>query len=128
MGFTRNFSYLSMFISVAQVVLSGNSRPQNQAIAAAIQRAVLEEFEIRPGGTGIPEGNADSGWMVLDYGSVMVHVMTPKSRLFYNIEGQWKDKGGEYMQLSDILIPNTVEGETLKGTMEIPQEEDPFWS
>jgi len=34
----------------------------------------------------------------------MVHVMTPKSRLFYDMEGQWKSRGGEYMDLSDVLI------------------------
>lgn len=47
------------------VFLSGNSRPQNQAIAAAIAKDVEE-------GTGMrenPQGTADSGWMVLDYGS-----------------------------------------------------------
>ena len=37
---------------------------------------------------GVPEGSADSGWILLDYGEVMVHIMTPKSRLFYDIEGQ----------------------------------------
>jgi ribosome-associated protein len=66
------------------VFLSGNSRPQNQAIAAAIADQVEEEFGIHKN----PQGTADSGWMVLDYGSVMVHIMTPKSRLFYDVEGQ----------------------------------------
>ena len=66
------------------VFLSGNSRPQNQAIVAAIVDEVEESF----GFVRNPQGTADSGWMVIDYGSVMVHVMTPKSRLFYNVEGQ----------------------------------------
>lgn len=66
------------------VFLSGNSRPQNQAIAAAI----TDEVEAKFGLVRNPQGTADSGWMVLDYGSVMVHIMTPKSRLFYNVEGQ----------------------------------------
>ena len=60
----------------------------------------------------------------------MVHVMTPKSRLFYNIEGQWKDKGGEYMNLDNIVLPNTVPGDAARvGTMQgIAKEDDPFWS
>ena len=66
------------------VFLSGNSRPQNQAIVAAIVEDVEEKFGI----VRNPQGTADSGWVVLDYGSVMVHVMTPRSRLFYNVEGQ----------------------------------------
>lgn len=109
------------------VILCGNSRPQNQAITAAIKNDVEEQHGMLPGSTGVPEGNADSGWMVLDYGSIMVHIMTPKSRLFYNIEGQWKDKGGEYMDLSDVVLPNTVEG-AIGGTMEMSKDEDPFWS
>jgi ribosome-associated protein len=113
------------------VILSGNSRPQNQAIASAISKDVEAEHALRPGGTGVPEGSPESGWMVLDYGSVMVHIMTPKSRLFYNVEGQWRDKGGEYMDLSDILIPNSVveNANSNSPAMETLQaEDDPFWS
>ena len=125
------------------VILSGNSRPQNQAIAAAITKDVQEQFNgMKPGGTGVPEGSPESGWMVLDYGSVMVHIMTPKSRLYYNVQGQWQDKGGEYMDLSDILIPNSaVSGGTSgsdgdnasttssrNGQEAERAEDDPFWS
>ncbi|EEC46330.1 predicted protein, partial [Phaeodactylum tricornutum CCAP 1055/1] len=80
-----NVSTLTSFL----VLLSGNSRPQNQAIAAAIVKDVQERYALTPGGSGVPEGSAESGWMLLDYGNVMVHVMTPKSRLYYNVEGQW---------------------------------------
>ena len=77
--------------------MSDNCRPQNQPIAAAITKDAQEAFDgMKPGGTGVPEGSPESGWMVLDYGSVMVHIMTPKSRLYYNVEGQWRDKHGEY--------------------------------
>mmetsp|Transcript_134004 Transcript_134004/g.199306 ORF Transcript_134004/g.199306 Transcript_134004/m.199306 type:complete len:221 (+) Transcript_134004:197-859(+) len=116
------FSSLASFV----VILSGNSRPQNQAIAAAIKSDVADDFDLLPGSTGVPEGTADSGWMVLDYGSVMVHVMTPKSRLYYNVEGQWSEKG-EYMDLSDILVPNAPVSVD-KQSLDVPEEEDPFWS
>ena len=113
------------------VIATGNSRPQNQAITAVVKKDIEEEFGLLPGANGVPEGSADSGWMILDYGSVMVNVMTPKSRLFYNIEGKWKDQGGEYMDITDAILPNvvpveeTVVGDTMEG---IPEEEDPFWS
>lgn len=55
-------------------------------------------------GNGIPEGSADSGWILLDYGDVMVHVMTPKSRLFYDMEGVWRKRGGESLDLSNVLV------------------------
>jgi len=116
------------------VVCSGNSRPQNQAIAASIQDDVEEEFgeEYVMRGNGVPEGNADSGWILLDYGDVMVHIMTPKSRLFYDMEGQWREKGGEYMNLDDILRKDViapVKAEEVGSNMlGIAEEDDPFWS
>jgi ribosome-associated protein len=110
------------------VVLSGNSRPQNQAIAAAITKDVQAEYGMRPGGTGVPEGNAESGWMLLDYGSVMVHIMTPKSRLYYNVEGQWRGKGGRDLDVSDVLIPNKMEVQEQQSEDFVAQEDDPFWS
>lgn len=118
------------------IICTGNSRPQNQAIAAAIQNDVRETFEddVALKGNGVPEGTADSGWILLDFGDVMVHVMTPKSRLFYDIEGQWREKGAEYMNLNDILLPNSLADQTksaMGGTTASRQEEeeeDPFWS
>mmetsp|Transcript_21095 Transcript_21095/g.58679 ORF Transcript_21095/g.58679 Transcript_21095/m.58679 type:complete len:259 (-) Transcript_21095:1732-2508(-) len=123
------------------VICTGNSRPQNQAIASIVQEDVSEQFDLLPGATGVPEGSADSGWTILDYGSVMVHVMTPRSRLFYNVEGKWQDQGGEYMDISAAILPNTVvaadadadgsesSAPASNGTMEgLSEEEDPFWS
>jgi len=119
------------------VIVSGNSRPQNQAIASSIQDDVAEACDgMRTRGNGVPEGTADSGWILLDYGDVMVHVMTPKSRLFYDIEGQWREKGGEYMDLSDVLLPNApipdntpdAEAQLGGGMAGVEEEDDPFWS
>ena len=112
------------------IIATGNSRPQNQAITAVIQDDIEEAFGLLPGSTGVPEGSADSGWTILDYGSVMVHVMTPKSRLFYNVEGKWKDEGGEYMDISDVILPNVVVEEPAAGSkmLGLSEEEDPFWS
>jgi len=87
------------------IIITGTSRPQNQAIANAIVKDVEQYHSgMRCLGNGIPEGSADSGWILLDYGDVMVHVMTPKSRLFYDMEGVWRKRGGESLDLSNVLV------------------------
>ena len=118
------------------VVVSGTSRPQNQAIAAAVRDDVEEAYGRRCIGNGTPEGTADSGWILLDYGEVMVHVMTPKSRLFYDMEGQWKDRGGEYMDISGWLVDESggagvLDGDddrSMRERLDVEEEVDPFWS
>lgn len=119
------------------LICSGSSRPQNSAIAAAIQDDVEEMYDGLKTKSGGAEGTADSGWMLLDYGDVMVHIMTPRSRLFYDIEGQWRERGAEELDLTDVLLPNGMvsEGEAVEGDAELggamgglSEEEDPFWS
>ena len=37
------------------------------------------------------QGDASGGWIILDYGSIIVHIMTPQMRNFYKLEKRWKD-------------------------------------
>lgn len=37
------------------------------------------------------EGRAESGWMLLDFGSVVGHVFAPEARRFYQLERLWAD-------------------------------------
>ncbi|CAN0399765.1 unnamed protein product, partial [Scytosiphon promiscuus] len=36
-----------------------------------------------------PQGAPESGWILLDYGDIIVHIMTPKSRSYYDLEAFW---------------------------------------
>ena len=42
-----------------------------------------------------------SGWIVLDYRSVIVHIFTPEMREFYGLDRIWSD--GEIIDLNDII-------------------------
>lgn len=46
------------------------------------------------------EGRA-TGWILLDYNDVLVHVFQPESREYYNIERLWNDAAR--LDLSDVL-------------------------
>ena len=69
------------------VVMSADSERQAAAIADAVDE--------RLGGLGAPrlgtEGRSGGGWVLLDYGSVVIHVMAPDTRRFYDLEGLWAD-------------------------------------
>lgn len=88
-------------VTTFMVVIEGTSRPQNQAIALSVEEDVLIGYSEQPS----KQGNAASGWIVLDYGSVIVHVMTPQMRNFYKLERRWKDS--EVLDLTDILLPSS---------------------
>jgi len=70
------------------IICTGNSEPHLQAIADRIAREVKTKFGFRPAGS---EGTSASHWMLLDYGSVVVHIMTAEMRDLYQLESLWGD-------------------------------------
>jgi ribosome-associated protein len=67
------------------VICSGRSDRQVQALSGAIVDE-LREDGIRPLGT---EGVNSARWVLLDYGSVIVHVFAPEEREYYGLERLW---------------------------------------
>ena len=70
------------------VILSGTSLRHVNAIAAGIQED-LEKKGIRPLSKVLP--NDESGWVVLDFLSVMAHIFYKPMREFYSLERLWSD-------------------------------------
>lgn len=70
------------------VIASGTSNRQTKALAASVVDAVREA------GFGKPrvEGEANGEWIIVDCGQVVVHVMQPTFRSYYNLEELWGDK------------------------------------
>ncbi len=74
-------------IADAFVICSGRSNRQVSAIAEHIER-FLKKQGIRPLGV---EGKGDGHWVLMDYGSVVIHVFYSETRAFYDLEGLWVD-------------------------------------
>jgi ribosome-associated protein len=67
------------------VISSGDSDRQIKATSEEIEKALQDG-----GYTPLHrEGTADSGWLLLDYGSVIVHIFSPTQREFYQLEEMW---------------------------------------
>ncbi len=69
------------------LVCSGKSSPHLTTIVDAIRQA-LKEHEIRPLHA---EGAPESGWILLDYGDVLMHVFLEDTRAYYALERLWGD-------------------------------------
>ena len=70
------------------LICTGLSEPHIGAIAERIQREVRSEMSIRP---LLCNGDQRSGWIILDYGYAIIHVMTAAARDRYQLEELWGD-------------------------------------
>ena len=70
------------------VIASGTSNRQTKALAASVRDKVRE--------AGFPkpriEGEDNGEWIIVDCGAVVVHVMQPTIRSYYNLEEIWGEK------------------------------------
>ena len=72
-------------IADAFVICSGGSERQLAAIADGIVEGLREEG-VRPYGR---EGTPESHWVLVDFGSVIIHIFTPPERDYYQLEKHW---------------------------------------
>ena len=78
------------------IIASGTSNTHVRALADEV------DDEMKKLGVEVDhiEGRA-TGWILLDYNDVLVHVFQPESRQYYNIERLWNDAAR--IDLSDVL-------------------------
>jgi ribosome-associated protein len=79
------------------LIVTGYSRAQLRAISESIQDKIKEHLNIVPMST---EGAGKGNWVLVDYGDVIVHIMSPDDREFYNLEAFWSH--GEVVPLPDF--------------------------
>jgi len=67
------------------VICSGESSRQLDAISEEVAH-VLKKEGVLPHHR---EGALDSGWVVLDFGNVIVHIFAPTERQYYRLDELW---------------------------------------
>lgn len=70
------------------VLVTAMSTPQLRAVRDEIVERMKDEHGTPP---DVKDGNFESQWIILVYGSVMVHILTPEKREFYALEELWGD-------------------------------------
>lgn len=71
------------------VICTTTSRRQLEALQNAIREAMKQEDQKRIAMN--VEGDAESGWILLDYNSVIVHLFDGDMREYYQLEELWKN-------------------------------------
>lgn len=69
------------------VIASGGTVRQLEAMLESVDEG-LSADGVQPMGR---EGQAKAGWVLLDYGSVVVHLFGQEQREYYDLEALWHD-------------------------------------
>ena len=81
------------------VIANGTSNTHVRALADEVDEE-MKKLGVEPEHV---EGRA-TGWILLDYGCVLVHIFDPQSREYYNLERLWGDAAN--VDISDIVTPD----------------------
>ncbi|MBQ7838071.1 MAG: ribosome silencing factor [Clostridia bacterium] len=79
------------------VIASGTSNTHVKSLADDVEYEIKQRLGVDPQHI---EGRA-TGWILLDYGSVIVHIFGHEDREYYNLERLWAD--ASILDLSDII-------------------------
>ena len=83
------------------VIVTGTSRRQLHAISEEIDHTLEDELNDRREGI---EGYNESRWILLDYGSVVIHLFDEETRRFYDLENLWAE--APKVDLTGVVPPS----------------------
>jgi ribosome-associated protein len=67
------------------VICTGTSDRMLQALADAVRDAIHDVYDLK----GRLEGESMDGWLLVDFGDVVVHLFSPDRRTYYRLEDLW---------------------------------------
>ena len=70
------------------VIATGSNNRQVDSIVDEVEEQVAKAYDEHPFSI---EGREERSWILMDYGSVIVHVFTPEAREYYRLEKLWGD-------------------------------------
>lgn len=70
------------------IICEASNNNQQRAIADNIEKEVKEKCDDTP---YKHEGRQAEQWILIDYVNVVIHIMLPEARKFYNLEELWSD-------------------------------------
>lgn len=71
------------------IVCSANSERQIKAIVDGVREEVKKQYGLLPRAV---EGEASSGWVLIDYRDIVIHAFAPDVRSYYNLESFWLEQ------------------------------------
>lgn len=89
------------------IIASATSNRQTRALASSVSDKTREA-----GGTVIAtEGEETGEWVLVDLGDIIVHIMQPAIRVYYNLEEVWGGKAVRMKLAADSTRPTVVTGD-----------------
>ena len=79
------------------VIASGTSVRHVKSMAIRVRDEVREKTRMRPIGV---EGEDQGDWVLIDLGDIVVHIMRPETREFYDLERLWNREVEELVRLN----------------------------
>ena len=79
------------------VIASGTSVRHVKSMAYRVRDEAREKTGVRPIGV---EGEDQGDWVLIDLGDVVVHIMRPESREYYDLERLWNREVEELVRLN----------------------------
>ena len=73
------------------VIVSGSNKSQLNALVDSVEEMMLKKGYDLKG----REGRSESGWVLLDYNELVIHIFSDEMRDFYNLESTWRDVPSE---------------------------------